>query len=199
MPVYPGTEPPVFTVACTIEAAGYLERRITLSSHTGTHVDAPAHLVDGGMTLERMPAASFFGKALCLNLTYLPGKSIGKKELMPYEKAIASVQFVLLHTGWSQHWGTPLYFLNYPVLTLDAARWLMDAGIKGVGVDAVSADDADSADFPIHTLLLQRHAVIIENLTGLEHLPENPFFFSCLPLKFEMAEGSPVRAVAVLL
>lgn len=197
MPVYPGTAPPVFTVSSALEDAGFLERKITLCSHTGTHVDAPSHLLGEGITLDRLPADHFFGKAVSLNLTHLPSGFIDKNELKPHAEAIGSVEFVLLCTGWSRYWGNTTYFSNYPVLKPEAARWLSEFNLKGIGVDAVSADSADSVDFPIHKILLRRHIIIIENLTALDQLGGDPFFFSCFPMKFEAADGSPVRAVAM--
>jgi arylformamidase len=65
-------------------------------------------------------------------------------------------------------------------------------------MDAISADGAESVTFPIHTILLERDIVIIENLTNLRALPDNEFVFCCFPLKIEKADGSPVRAVALV-
>ena len=70
--------------------------------------------------------------------------------------------------------------------------------LKGIGFDAISADEDESRDFPIHNTLLGQEIIIVENLTNLSALPETPFEFSCFPLKIEEADGSPVRAVAYI-
>lgn len=198
MPVYPGAESPVFTIDSSIEDAGFLERKITLFSHTGTHVDAPSHMMDGGISLDRLPADRFFGRAISVDLTSVAGEIIGMDEVTPYADLIGSIDFVLLRTGWSRYWGENAYFSGYPVLSHEAAQWLSGFALKGIGMDVISADAADSADYPIHKLFLNRCVVLIENLTGLDRLPRGPFWFSCLPLKFKDADGSPVRAVAIL-
>lgn len=196
MPVYPGTEPPVFVTECVIDEEGFLEKKITLYSHTGTHIDAPAHLIENAKTLDMLPIGHFYGKAFLLNLAHSENRTIGIGELRPYQNTIRLVDFLLIHTGWSRYWGTERYFSDYPVLSSEAADWLAGFGLRGFGADTISADEADSRDFPIHKALLKNDMIVIENLANLEKLPTNRFMFSCLPLGFEDADGSPVRAVA---
>ena len=198
MPVYPGTEPPIFITGCSIEEAGFLEKKITLYSHTGTHIDAPAHLIKGAKTLDLLPIEHFYGNALLLNRADIKSHTIGIKELEPHQETIKHVEFLLIHTGWSRYWGAEKYFSGYPVLSLEAADWLGRFGLKGFGLDTISADKADSQDFPVHNIFLQNDTIIIENLTNLEKLPRTLFTFSCFPLKFKDADGSPVRAVAFI-
>jgi len=107
-------------------------------------------------------------------------------------------EFVLFHTGWSRLWGKETYFEGFPVLAPAAAHWLADRELKGIGFDAVSVDPVGSADYPNHRILFRKGMLSIENLTGLEPLIGRRFLFSCLPLKIEEADGSPVRAVAIL-
>ena len=167
-------------------------------SHTGTHIDAPAHIIKEAHTLDLLPIDNYYGKALLLNLTKIQETTIGIKELKPHQALIAQVDFVLLYTGWSRHWGTPKYFCDYHALTPEAANWLNQFKLKGLGLDTISADKADSHDYPIHNALLKQGLLIIENLTNLDKLPCNQFMFSCFPLNFEKADGSPVRAVAFI-
>lgn len=196
MPVYPGTEPPVFINESAIDEIGFLEKKITLSSHTGTHMDAPAHMIKGSKNLDQLPMNYFYGNALSLN--FVKSQTIGISELEPHQDTIKQVEFLLIHTGWSRYWGTERYFSDYPVLSSEAANWLGKFGLRGLGLDAISADKADSQGFPVHKALLRNNTVIIENLTNLEKLPDNQFVISCFPLKFEDADGSPVRAVAFI-
>jgi len=196
MPVYPGTEPPVITAACSLEKDGFVERRITLYSHTGTHMDAPAHILQGAKTLDALPVSHFTGRACALALTGLESPAIGVGELEPYAELMDRVDFVLLHTGWGRFWGSGRYFEGYPVLTEEAARYLCGRSLKGVGVDAISVDPTPSEKLPVHRILLERDIVVVENLANLEALPEGVFRFACFPLKLQDADGSPVRAVA---
>lgn len=198
MPVYPGTEPPVFGVGCTLELDGFREKKLTLFSHTGTHIDAPAHLLADGKTLDQFPVSQFVGPACCLDFSAHAGSVIEMSDLEPYQQQLEQVEFCLLRSGWSRYWGEPQYFAGFPVLSLAAAQWLCRFELKGVGFDAISADPVVSQDLPIHQVLLGRGLLLIENLTHLEQLPNQPLLFSCLPLKLADADGSPVRAVAML-
>ncbi len=196
MPVYPGTEQPIFITGCSIEEFGFLEKKITMYSHTGTHVDAPAHLIKDADTLDLMAIEHFHGAALMLNFENDKSKTIDVSSLEPYEKEIEIIDFLLIHTGWSKHWGTEKYFSGYTVLTFEAANWLSEFQLKGFGLDTISADISDTDDDPSHKILLKKNTIIIENLFNLLSLPSSTFTFSCFPIKFEDADGSPVRAVA---
>jgi kynurenine formamidase len=196
MPAYPGTEPPVFETGCSIDDIGFLEKKITLYSHTGTHMDAPAHLIKGSKSLDDLPINHFYGNAFLLNCSNIMNQQIKIEDLEPHEAIIKRVEHLLIHTGWSQYWGTEKYFSDYPVLSIETAKWLSGFGLKGFGLDAISADEAETKDYRVHKTLLRNSTIIIENLTNLESLPCNQFIFSCFPLRFEKADGSPVRAVA---
>ncbi len=200
MPVYPGTEPPIIKTGCSIEEAGFLEKKITFFSHTGTHVDAPAHLIKNHNTLDMLEIEHFQGPALVLDFNHLttPDKTIGVKELEAHQDEIRKVEFLLLHTGWSQYWGSARYFTGFPVLSPEASTWLSNFPIKGLGLDTISADKIDSQDYPVHKALLRKNIIIIENLANLSALPYNQIEFSCFPLSLTDADGSPVRAVAVI-
>lgn len=84
------------------------------------------------------------------------------------------------------------------MLAGEAAAWLAGRGLKGVGFDAISVDPVGSTDFPNHYIFFRAGMVCVENLTGLEPLVGMRFRFVCLPLSIEEADGSPVRAVAIL-
>jgi len=193
MPVYPGTEPPILAPANTIPADGFREKKITMYSHTGTHMDAPAHLVPGGATLDQLPLETYYGRACVLDF---PTKN---EPLLLHEKSIIGNDFLLLRCGWDNKWGTGEYFTGYPTLDAETASWLTSLGLKGIAVDVISVDPVDSSDLPIHRIMLTAGIVIIENLKNLSLLPGNPFRFFCFPLRFHDADGSPVRAVAELL
>jgi arylformamidase len=198
MPFYPGTEPPAFSEAYSVAEHGYAELRLTMLTHTGTHVDAPAHMLAAGQTLDDYPAGWFVGRATVIDVAQVQGGVIEQADLEPHRDALAGLDHVLLHTGWSARWGQASYYDGYPVLSEEAARWLVASGLRGVGVDAVSVDAAGSTSFAVHRVLLESGLVIVENLTGLELLRGRTFLFCCLPLKITGADGAPVRAVAML-
>lgn len=198
MPVYPGTPSPVMKTVFGIDAHGFLEKQITLCSHTGTHIDASAHMLEGGKTLDQLPIDRFSGRAFVFDATRISNPFIDVRDLEPFQDALEICDFMLLYTGWSRFWGTQKYFLEYPALAEDAAAWLGRFDLKGIGMDTISADRHDSVDYPVHKLLFGCGMIVIENLTGLDWLLHRYFIFLCFPLKIEHAEGSPVRAVAMI-
>jgi arylformamidase len=199
MPVYPGTQPPVFQTASSIEEDGFAERVISLCSHAGTHVDAPSHTIFGAKGLDQFGIGHFMGKAIKLDLVRNNANAITVEDLAGYRDRILKSDFLLFETGWSRLWGAEGYFFGYPVLSHDAALWLHQFNLKGLGFDVISADEPSSRDLPIHRILLGNNRILIENLTRLDALPqERDFTFMCFPLKMERADGSPVRAVALI-
>ncbi|MHC1690514.1 MAG: cyclase family protein [Bacteroidales bacterium] len=198
MPVYPGTEPPVIKDATTIEKDGFAEKLLSFFSHTGTHIDAPGHILKGRNTLDKFSADKFVGKGLVIDVTKCTSGKIEKDLLEKYSAEIEGCDFVLFKTGWDNKWGNESYFMDFPSLTSDAASWLCQFNIKGIGFDCISADPVDAADLPIHKIILNKNLIIIENLCNLDRLTGCPFIFSCLPLKIGNSDGSPVRAVGIL-
>ena len=198
MPVYPGTEPPRIVDACTIAKNGFAEKLLSFFSHTGTHIDAPGHILAGAATLDDLDIAHFIGPGCVLDVSARNRAQIEVGDLESQAERIAAAEFVLLHSGWAKYWGDPEYFVAYPVLTEAAARWLSGFKLKGVGVDMVSLDAVDSTALAIHRTLLVKNIVLVENLANLGALIGKEFVFFCLPLKIADADGSPIRAVAIL-
>jgi len=202
MTVYPGTAPPSFEVTNTVDKDGYTEHRISMLSHTGTHIDAPRHILQNEKSLSQFPVDRFIGSAIVIPCQ---GKQeISLEYLYTFERKIAEVDFVLFYTGWQNRWNTNGYFDNCPIPTKEAATWLTGFKLKGVGVDAFSLDRMISAhkvnegNLPNHHILLGKEILLIENLTNLDKLPDRTFSFQCFPLKVENADGSPVRAIAMI-
>jgi arylformamidase len=198
MPFYPGTEPPVFSRPCTLESHGFVEQKITLYSHTGTHMDAPAHILPRAPMLDALGISHFVGNAVVIDLRGLNKAAIDLEDLLPHEGAIEGNDFVLLCTGWSSLWGTNAYYEGFPSLSRDAAEWLSCFGLKGIGMDMISIDPPDTTTYPVHRIFMEKNTVIIENLANLEEVLGQSFLLCCLPLKIREADGAPVRAVAIL-
>jgi len=197
MPYFPGTEPTVFSRPFTVASHGFAEQKISMLTHSGTHMDAPAHLFEAGTTLEQLGPSHFIGSALALDLSAIPGPVIDTDQLRPFQRSLAGKDFVLLRTGWSAHWGEAAYFRDFPVLSEAAARWLAGLNFKGIGVDTISFDAHDSGALPVHRIFLKQGIVLIENLVNLERIPAGEFIFCCLPLKLSETDGAPARAIAL--
>jgi kynurenine formamidase len=197
MPVYPGEEKPVLRPAARINRDGYRELRIEMNSHTGTHIDAPAHMLPEGRTLDGFPVSHFTDKAAVIRI---PGKTslIETSFLVAYGERIENCGYLLLATGWSRHWGDHRYFTGYPVLTEEAAMWLGSLGLKGIGLDVVSVDPVESENWPVHHIFFNAGMVIVENLVFPADFDPGHALFHCFPLRISGADGSPVRAVAVV-
>ncbi|MGE4553798.1 MAG: cyclase family protein [Desulfovibrionaceae bacterium] len=223
MPVYPGDPAVAFDPALGLAADGCRVLRLTLGTHTGTHLDAPAHLLETGATLDALGPARLAGPGLVLDLSgpspsgpapsgsaaIGPAASgpvaIGLDRLLPLAGRLPWGGWLLLRTGWAARWGEADYFTAHPGLTAEAAAWLARkagvAGLVGVGVDAPSVDlppGEGRSGLPAHAALLGDRVLIAENLRGLELLPESGFTFLCLPPALAGADGAPARAVALI-
>lgn len=193
-PVFPGMNKPQFKPAATFDNNGFRETHLCFDSHTGTHIDAPAHILENGKTLDQLSLEAFTGKALIIPV---PGntKLIEKDFLVSFEDKLKNIDFVLFKTGWSKYWGTRQYFEDFPTLSADTVEWLLAFSLKGIGFDVISADPMESNTYPNHFRILGNELIIIENLKFPEELTENEGQFFCFPLPYEDADGSPVRAV----
>ncbi|MGE0019778.1 MAG: cyclase family protein [Draconibacterium sp.] len=192
-PVYPGIQQPEFIPATQIETHGYRETHFRFHSHLGTHIDAPAHMIADGYTLDQLPVGHFCGEAIIIRTE--TKNRIDIEIFNGLEDKIAKSDFVLFNSGWSKLWGSPAYFGNFPVPTPNALKFLLQFNLKGIGFDHISADSMDSKDFPNHYAILGKNMIIIENLVFPDGFDENSGEFSCFPLPYENADGSPVRAV----
>jgi len=197
MPCYPGTPGADFFPISSIEKQGYSEQLLTLSSHSGTHVDMPSHIFQDGLSLDDIRMDRFIGKGMVIDVSGSACGMITVEALDPFSGSISGCEFLLLCSGWSRYWGTPLYYEGYPVLSSDAARWLSGFHLKGLGVDMISVDAPVGKEFPVHSRLLQQGILLIENLAFLAPLLHRSFTFCCFPLKILKGEASPVRAVAL--
>lgn len=203
-PVFPNYPPVAVTV---LERAGEPtpHSRRTLNSsvvavglHCGTHVDAPAHFYNGRPTMEAVALEKCIGLALLIDVTprTLPAHSvIDVADLRPYGEQLRTTGKVVLQTGWAARWGDPAYFTEHPVLTGEAAQFLVDCGVHLIGLDTPSVD---RSPFAAHLVFLANDVVILENLTNLDALPATPFQLVALPLKLAGREASPVRAIAIV-
>lgn len=182
-----------------LEFDGFRTANISFCSHSGTHIDAPAHLSSQSVTLDMMPPETFWGLALLADVRAAAGHGIEIADLAPHAEKLAEADFLLLYTGWEDKFGTEEYLAAFPTLSREAAQYALSLGIRGFGFDTISADSVESEECQIHKTLLGAGALIIENLRGLDALPEGEtFLLAALPMPLADADGAPARVMAVL-
>ena len=198
MPVYPGDPDPGINPFFQVSTDGFAVTIHHIPSHAGTHVDAPAHLQHSGKSLGDFGLDRYWGRGLNIRVPADPDKAVLVRHLAIHADLLAQVDFLLLQTGWDARWARDDYFDNHPFLDLETAVWLAGFPLKGLGLDFPSPDKPGDEKLPVHREWLGRDRILIENLTGLDRLPETGFFFSCLPLKVEIGDGFPVRAAGII-
>jgi len=189
--VYPGDPPP------RVEAAKQIRRGdvcnvslLTMGSHTGTHVDAPYHFIDGGARLGDVPLDRMVGEALVVDLRGRPAVDATVLE----SASLRAGDILLCRTDNSERWAAPEFQRDFTYLTLDAAALLVARGVRAVGIDYLSIEEFGSSDFPVHHRLLGAGVFVIEGL-DLRGVEPGRYTLVCLPLKFPELDGAPARAV----
>ena len=184
----------------TVSSIGYNITQFSMSTHQGTHLDAPFHFYDDGKTLDQMRLEQFYGETTLIDLA--PGSALAAKTPVtvkmfePHADKFRPGAKIIYRTGWDRKFGTPEFFAEFPTLTLEAAQWIADRKIGMLGMDTPTP----STDWKeCHHILLKRgiEIVIVEGLTNLEKLPEK-FTFIGFPLNITGRDGSPIRAVALV-
>lgn len=219
MPTYPGDPDVALTPDATHDADGYATSELRAGSHAGTHVDAPRHTLPEGAAVDDRDVESFAFDATLVDLRPLEPRepitpamlsTAGDRDAIEGRSAPG---LLVLRTGWATHWGTDRY-RDHPFLTEAAAEWCRERG-AGVGLDTFGPDPTPTAGSstgeeasiptnrstdepdgtPAHDALLGADLPIVENLRGLDGLPER-FRLYAFPLRLREGDGSPVRAVA---
>jgi len=190
-----------------------LIRRMVM--HTGTHIDAPAHFIPGGPTVDQLPLDSYYGEGIVIDLTKKKSaEEITREDLNKYDKEIRPGRVIILRTGWDKKLGwTHDFLFRWPHLNLESANYLASRKVKAVGIDGLSIGGwaesvpeqgplAKSSPSEVHKILLSHNVLIIEMLSNLDSLLMGQevarAFFIFAPLNFVKAEGSPCRALALV-
>ena len=185
--IYPGNPRPRIEPFSSIDDEGVNLSRITLGSHTGTHVDAKSHFLHKGSTVENEPLDKFIGEALVIDASGKQGLGLDARDLQVH--SVNRNDIVLFYTGTGNRAS------RFKFLELSGAQWLVEHGIKCVGIDTLSLEKFGRKDAPVHKLLLSKDIGIIENLTNLRQFVNKRLFFICLPIPIAGADGSPARAI----
>ena len=189
---YPGDPAPALRAVASVTSDGFALTQVTLTTHTGTHMDAAAHVIEGGRALREYPPEDFMGRACVLDVRALT-EPITEEALV----GVGPCDWLLVLTGQSGLWGTLAYFAETPLFDASFVRAAAGIARKGLGLDCPGLDRDGVA---LHRTWFEAGGgLIVENLTGLERLiGAASIAFTALPLRLAAADGAPVRAMARL-
>jgi arylformamidase len=193
MPVWPGDPPVQLAPKSHVSRDKSHTVRLTsieMGSHTGTHMDAPFHMIEGGKRLSDFTIDVFAGPATVVEIPSV--RSVGRAELE--ELTWRNVERVLLKTENSRHWRDDKFFEEFVYLEPDGAQFLVDRGARLVGIDYLSIDKFGSESHPSHFVLLKKDIVIVEGL-NLNAVPAGDYTMFALPLNLQDSDGAPARVI----
>lgn len=165
--------------------------RLRLGSHTGTHIDAPRHFEKNGVSVDRVSLATLMGPCRVADLTGA-GDFITSEDLE--EASTRGCERLLLKTQNSKLWANPEFTADYVPLSDDAAKYLVETGVKLIGIDYLSIERFKSERHPVHHELLSAGVIILEGI-DLSEVAAGHYNLTCLPLKILDGDGAPARAV----
>jgi arylformamidase len=191
LPTYPGNTPFVLeAIKRLAQGDSSNVSSIHLSVHTGTHVDAPRHFLDGGAGVEGLPLEMLCGRARVIELT--TRRSIRVEDLEAFD--LTEDVRLLLKTHNSRFWGSPEFHPDFIGITGPAAHFLVEQGVKVLGVDYLSVEEYKKPGAPAHRTLLGAGTIVIEGL-NLRDVEPGTYEMFCLPLSIVGADGAPARVV----
>jgi arylformamidase len=194
MLVWPGDPPVSIERVARIDAGDVANvSALRLGSHTGTHIDPPFHFFEDGAGVDRLPLDALAGDAVVVEI----GRSRGTIDPPDLEAAgLGGAQRVLFKTGNSQLWAQPgvTFPAEYVSLSAEGARWLVDHGVRLVGIDFLSVEAQTAPGHPTHRILLGAGVVVVEGL-DLSAVPAGRYRLVCLPLRIVDGDGGPARAI----
>ena len=188
LPVYPGDPPLAIEVVQRAGEAPYGLARLQLTTHCGTHVDAPLHFVAGGVAVDALPLEILIGKARVVEIQARERVERADLEALDLRDDLR----VLLKTRMSGQLLKSGYQEDHVYLTGDAAHYLAQVGLKLVGFDYLSIDRFGDASYPAHHALLGAGVVVVEGL-DLSDVPPGEYDMTCLPLRVSGGDGAPAR------
>ena len=200
MPIYPGDPSPSFVSYATLEKNGLNLTKLTLGSHTGTHIDAPRHFIPDGIGVDRIPPNKLVGEAYVCDMSSKPiGSGITDLDLHKnLEGKVAEDDIVVCYTGCSEHWGEKSVSSNYTYLTGNAAEYLVSKKVRAVGIDFLSVEKFRAPDPIAHKTLLGNGIFIIESLSrATKQFVGKRILMICMPIKLQNGDGAPSRIIGV--
>ncbi len=190
---FPGNQPYTSTRILNMDDGAIANlTSFTMSAHTGTHVDAPLHFIRDGRNMDEMDLSVLIGPAVVYQLDSEERIERGDLEQLN----LKGVERVLFKTSNSGLWRNEGFQTQYIFISGEAAQYLVDSGVKLVGIDYLSVQQYDSEDISPHTVLLGNEVVLLEGI-DLSEVPPGNYQLVALPLKLVGAEGAPARAVLI--
>ena len=196
LPVWPGNSAIVLEQFRAISKGNTsTDSRLACSVHAGTHVDAPAHFIEGGATVEHLPLEALIGRATVVERL---NEDIITPEILEAQTLPAKTKRLLLKTKNSALWTDPAHQFNpdFVALSAESARWIVSQGIKLVGIDYLSIQMFKDTEPLTHRVLLEAGIIILEGL-NLQGINPGEYELVCLPLKLAGSEGAPARAILI--
>jgi len=199
MNVWPGCPSPNFTWNGNVAEGDMAQvTTITFTTHTGTHMDCPTHMMADGFHADETDPAFFIGKGLVIDArNYGANEEMGMEIFDGYD--LDGVEFLFICNGWDKYWNTPKFF-EYPYIKTEVAEFLRDhPTIRGLCLETGGPDPVAWTDFKNHKTFFQnRKQTIVENLKNVDQLIGKSFTFVGLPLPIQNGDGSSIRAIAIL-
>ena len=201
IPTFPGSPQPNFISWESIEKDGYNLELLFLSTHTGTHIDAPYHFLKKGQKIHQIITKRLVTEAVLIKIRKGSDQSITKDDIEKFEKKHGRIDdgsTIIFNTGWQKNLKKKFYFLKNPGLAVSAAKYLTSKKINLVGIDSPSIDLGKDEKFSVHQILAKNGILIVENLANLDKIHLEKFHLIVAPLKLKNATGSPVRAMGLV-
>jgi kynurenine formamidase len=199
MHVFDANARPLTIPWAKMDIHGYESELIFMSTHTGTHMDAPYHFHLSGNKIDEIAPERYVADAVLLRIRKGAREYIRRSDIERCERRGAEIKkgsSIIISTGWESHLSKDDYLQNNPGLSKDAALYLASKRVNMVGVDTANVDHPSDTNFSVHKILLPKNVLIVENLCNLKNM-KGSFRLIVLPLKIKGASGSPVRALAV--
>jgi arylformamidase len=189
--VWPGDPSLTRQPVCTLDKDGCAVTGLSLSTHTGTHLDAPRHFFKDGAPIDHLPTDLMVGPCRVLEVT--SEELIEAADLQ--EEDLLGVERLLFKTRNSRRrWMEEPFDPDFVALSPDAARLLVKAGVRLIGIDALSIGRSDEAGMEVHRILLGAGVWILEAI-DLSRIKPGPYELHCLPLKIQGGDGAPARVL----
>ncbi len=179
-------------------------QKLNIGMSVGTHIDAPAHVIEGGRTVDKLTQEELVADCVVIDVSSEANENylIMPAAIEIFEKEHGSIpehSFVIFYTGWSKYWETPEKYHNnhvFPGVDTATAELLLKRNIVGVGIDTFSCDTGKNG-FPVHRAILGADKYLVENVANAQLLPPTGAKVLVLPLKIKDATEAPLRLIAL--
>lgn len=188
---------------CTTECK-FLVQQLNMVAGIGTHIDAPAHCILGGLTIDKMPLESLVNSCVVIDLSNKTHANyrVDIGDIQDFERTNGQIHkntFVIIYTGWEKFWKNPSQYRSnhvFPALSLSAAEYLLSLDIAGIGTDTLSPDLPEDG-YPVHSRFLKAGKTIVENIANANQMPPTGGFILMMPIKIEGGTEAPMRLVGL--